>query len=70
MSAPESVSVATMERMMWTDERLDDRFDSLDRALERVDRDMRELRTAVHQLWGSTIVGFLVVIATVLATNT
>ena len=54
---------------MWSDERLDDRFDSLDRTLERVDCDIRELRTAVNQLWGSTIVGFLVVIATVIATN-
>jgi len=58
-----------MERTMWSDERLDDRFDSLDRTLERVDCDIRELRTAVNQLWGSTIVGFLVVIATVIATN-
>lgn len=55
---------------MWTDERLSDRFDNVDRSLERVDNDIRELRTAVHQLWGSTIVGFLVVIATTIATNT
>jgi hypothetical protein len=59
-----------MERMMWTDERLDDLANKVDAGFERVDRDMRELRTTVHQLWGSTIVGFLVVIATVLATNT
>ncbi len=55
---------------MWTEERLNDRFDGLDQRLDRVDCDIRELRTAVHQLWGSTIVGFLVVIATVIATNT
>jgi hypothetical protein len=59
-----------MERTMWTDERLTDRFDNIDRSLERVDTDIRELRTAVNQLWASTIVGFLVVIATVIATNT
>jgi hypothetical protein len=58
-----------MERTMWTDERLGDRFDGIDNSLERVDADIRELRQAVHQLWGSTIVGFLVVIATVIATN-
>jgi len=58
-----------MERTMWTDERLDDLARKVDAGFDRVDRDIRELRTAVHQLWGSTIVGFLVVIATVLATS-
>jgi hypothetical protein len=58
-----------MERTMWTDERLNDLAHKVDAGFERVDQDIRELRTAVHQLWGSTIVGFLVVIATVLATN-
>jgi hypothetical protein len=59
-----------MERTMWTDERLDDLSHRVDAGFERVDSDIRELRQAVHQLWGSTIVGFLVVIATVIATNT
>jgi hypothetical protein len=59
-----------MERTMWTDERLDDLSHRMDAGFERVDTDIRELRQAVHQLWGSTIVGFLVVIATVIATNT
>jgi len=54
---------------MWTDERLDDLARKVDSGFAGVDNDMRELRTAVHQLWGSTIVGFLVVIATVIATN-
>jgi hypothetical protein len=58
-----------MERTMWTDERLDDLAKKVDAGFERVDADIRELRTAVHQLWGSTIVGFLVVIAAVIATN-
>jgi hypothetical protein len=58
-----------MERTMWTDERLNDRFDNLDRTLERVDRDIRDLRTLVFQLWGSNIAGLLIVIATVLATR-
>jgi hypothetical protein len=69
LSALASVSVASMERTMWTDERLNDLAHKVDAGFERVDQDMRELRTAVHQLWGSTIVGFLVVIATVIATN-
>ncbi len=62
---------------MWTDERLGDRFDGLDRTLERVDLDIRELRTDMRgmrtlmfQLWGSTIVAILGTIATVLVTNT
>ena len=54
---------------MWTDERLDDRFDGLDRTLDRIDLDIRDLRTLVFQLWGSNIAGLLVVIATVLATR-
>jgi hypothetical protein len=54
---------------MWTDERLNDRFDSLDRGLERVDRDVRDFRTLMIQLWGSTIVGSIGVIATLLATR-
>jgi hypothetical protein len=59
-----------MERTMWTDERLDDLAHKVDAGFARVDTDIRELRTAVHQLWGSTIIGFLTVIATIIATNT
>lgn len=54
---------------MWSDQRLNDLAQKVDAGFERVDRDIRELRTSVNHLWGSTIVGFLVVIATVLATN-
>jgi hypothetical protein len=61
---------------MWTDERLKDRFDGIDkrfdsveRSLEHVDRDIRELRVLMLQLWGSTIVGSIGVIATLLATR-
>jgi hypothetical protein len=57
---------------MWTDERLGDRFDGLDTTLDRVDRDirelrsdMREMRTLIFQLWGSTVIGMIGVIATV-----
>jgi len=58
-----------MRRKMWTDERLNDRFDSLDRGLERVDRDVRDFRTLMIQLWGSTVIGSIGVIATLLATR-
>jgi hypothetical protein len=65
-----------MERAMWTDERLGDRFDGLDNTLDRVDRvdrdirelrtDLRDMRTLTFQLWGSTIIGLIGVIATIL----
>ncbi|HWJ41821.1 MAG TPA: hypothetical protein VNR67_00125 [Solirubrobacterales bacterium] len=65
-----------MRRKMWTDERLSERFDGLDKRLDRLDTDVRELRgdirdlkTLTVQLWGSTIVGSLGVIATLLATR-
>ena len=58
-----------MKRRMWTDERLNDRFDNLDRGLERVDRDIRDLRSLMVQLWGSTIIGSLGIIATLVATR-
>ncbi len=57
---------------MWSDERLSDRFDSLDRTLDRLDgdvrelrTDMREMRTLMFQLWGTNIVATVIaVIAT------
>lgn len=55
---------------MWTDERLDDRFDSLDRTLERVDRDIRDLRTLMFQLWGTNMVAILITLAAVIVTST
>jgi hypothetical protein len=58
-----------MKRKMWTDERLNDRFDNLDRGLDRLDRDVRDLRTLMVQLWGSTIIGSLGIIATLVATQ-
>jgi hypothetical protein len=65
-----------MERSVWTDERLDDLARKVDAGFERVDRDihdvrtdLRDLRALVLQLWGSTVIGFAGVIATVLLTN-
>jgi iron uptake system EfeUOB component EfeO/EfeM len=62
-----------MERAMWTDERLDDRFDGLDRTLERIDRDVRELRAdigslrlAIFQVGGGLGIGLIGVIASIL----
>jgi hypothetical protein len=65
-----------MERTMWTDERLSDRFDGLDQGLDRVDGDLRELRAEVRDirqlmlmLWGPTMLGIFGMIATVIITN-
>jgi hypothetical protein len=66
-----------MERTMWSDERLNDLSRRMDAGFQRVDDDIRELRTDMRgmrtlmfQLWGSTIVAILGTIATVLVTNT
>jgi hypothetical protein len=53
-----------MKRKMWTDERLTERFDGLDKRLDRIDADIRDLRTLMIQLWGSTVIGSLGIIAT------
>jgi hypothetical protein len=62
-----------MKRRKWTDERVDDlatnidrRFDEVGGRFDRVEGDLKELRQLVYYLWGSMLIGFLVVIATVL----
>jgi hypothetical protein len=54
---------------MWTDERLNDLAQKVDAGFERLDRDIRDLRTLMLQLWGSTIIGSLGIMATLLATR-
>jgi hypothetical protein len=49
-----------LERTMWTDERLDDRFNSIDRQFGELKGDVRELRTLMFQLWGTTMLGVIV----------
>jgi hypothetical protein len=58
-----------MERTMWTDERLDDLAHKVDVGFERVDRDIRDLRMLMFQLWGATMLGIFATIGTVIATN-
>lgn len=55
---------------MWTDERLDDLAHKVDAGFERVDRDIRDLRMLMFQLWGATMLGIFATIGTVIATNT
>jgi len=47
---------------MWTDERLDERFDSIDRHFDELHADVRELRSLMFQLWGTNMLGILVAI--------
>jgi hypothetical protein len=61
---------------MWTDERLserfdgiDRRFDGIDRTLDRIDRDIRDLRQLMFQLWGANMLGILVTIVAVIVTS-
>ncbi len=41
-----------MERTAWTDERLDDLSRRMDAGFERVDRDIRDLRTEMREGFG------------------
>lgn len=54
---------------MWTDERLDDRFDQIDRDLRDLRTDVRELRTLMFQLWGTNMLAILVTLVAVIATR-
>jgi hypothetical protein len=54
------------ERTRWTDERVDDAVGRIDGRFDRVQGDLKELRQLVYYPWGSMLIGFLVVIATVL----
>jgi hypothetical protein len=68
---------------MWTDDRLSERFDAIDKRFDGIDKrldlldhdvrelrgEVRDLRTLMIQLWGSTIVGSIGIIATLLATR-
>lgn len=54
---------------MWTDERLDDLSKRMDAGFERVDRDIRDLRTLMFQLWGTNMLAIIVTIVAVIVTR-
>jgi hypothetical protein len=58
-----------MERTMWTDERLNDRFNGIDTRLDRIEGDLRDLRTLMFQLWGTNMIAILVTLAAVIVTS-
>jgi hypothetical protein len=69
LSALGSVSLDGVERTVWTDERLDDRFRSIDENLAEVRTDLRELRTLMFQLWGTNMLAILVTLVAVVITR-
>ncbi len=61
---------------MWTDTRLDEKFDAIDRRfdgvdsrLERIDTDIRELRSTMYQLWGANMLAILVTLVAIVLTR-
>jgi hypothetical protein len=58
-----------MERTMWTDERLNDRFNGIDSRLDRIEGDLRDLRTLMFQLWGTNMIAILITLAAVIVTS-
>ncbi|MGN6816120.1 MAG: hypothetical protein ACTHK3_08545 [Solirubrobacterales bacterium] len=54
---------------MWSDKWLDDLAQKVDSGFERVDTDIRELRTLMFQLWGVNIFAVLATLAAVIATS-
>lgn len=56
-----------MERVAWSDERLDNLALKMDAGFERVDRDLRDLRGTMNRIGGGIIVSLIGVIAAVVA---
>ena len=55
-----------MERTKWTDERLDDATGRIDGRFDRVEADIRELRSLNWWLWATTILCIVGLFVTVL----
>jgi hypothetical protein len=75
---PADYSGSGVQRNRWTDERLDDLASEMRRGFDRVDRDIRDLRTdltgqieALRQtmirIGGGMLLGFISVLAAILA---
>lgn len=54
---------------MWTDARLDERFNSIDRSFDKVRADIRELRMLMFQLWGVNMLAILVTLVAIVITR-
>jgi hypothetical protein len=55
-----------MERVAWTDERLDDLSSRVDAGFERVDRDLRDLRSTMTRFGIGLVLALIGVIATMI----
>jgi hypothetical protein len=55
-----------MERTRWTDERIDDAMNRIDGRFDRVETDIRELRSLNWWLWATTMLTILGVLVTIL----
>ena len=55
-----------MERVAWTDERLDDLAKRMDAGLERVDQELRDMRATMNRVGIGLIVALAGVIASML----
>jgi hypothetical protein len=69
LSAFRAGNVPVVERTMWTDERLDERFNSIDRSLGEMRADIRELRMLMFQLWGVNMLAILVTLVAIVITR-
>jgi hypothetical protein len=56
-----------MERLAWTDERLDELVRRMDAGFERLDREVRDLRSVTGRVGGGIVVALVGVIAAVFA---
>jgi hypothetical protein len=56
-----------MERLAWTDERLDELARRMDAGFERLDREVRDLRSVTGRVGGGIVVRLVGVIAAVFA---
>jgi hypothetical protein len=58
-----------LERSMWTDERFDDRFNSIDQRLGRIETELSDLRSLMFQLWGVNMLAILVTLVAIVVTR-
>jgi hypothetical protein len=56
-----------MERLAWTDERLDELARRMDAGFERLDREVRDLRSVTGRVGGGIVFALVGVIAVVFA---